>query len=298
MLHFHSIIIIFFILSTVVGENIVIQHDDTTESLKVTTPDGQKSYKHKSDRISSIHNLVKQAKYGEHWAYKALGDYYYHGAEGFERSVFKAIAFYNLSGMDIDKISENSFKDETVDYLKLTCKLISRIKQRDKKGVFCILDSLNEKGFYEADIIRVFYEETDSDTLAKITMNNILNPRIHVDMMMFTLLGCFLRNWFPELLREQNSIVTAATNKFPYLYDKIAVAFIRKGHEDMDSSTLNKKMAKAISFLESADNEAMLSMEGASMLYRYYQSELKAGRMVADTTDMKRLASVAGFMEP
>jgi len=119
--------------------------------------------------------------------------------------------------------------------------------------------------------------------------HNIKFPEVGTDKMMFTLLGCYSMTCFPDSLQGKDGILTSAAQKFPVLYDEIAVKFLREDHEDMDSVTVAKKIIKAISFLEKADEEAMLSREGASILYRYYQSELDAGRMTPDDEDLQRL---------
>lgn len=57
------------------------------------------------------------------------------------------------------------------------------------------------------------------------------------------------------------------------------------------------KKEKAMTFLENADKEAMLSHEGAAILYKHYMSEQEAGGMNLDEDEMERLATLAGLPE-
>lgn len=109
--------------------------------------------------------------------------------------------------------------------------------------------------------------------------------------------GCYYLNWFPDSFKEKSEIVAAAGNKLPYLYNEIAVKFFSDSHEDLDSATIVKKTAKAFSFLEYADIDAMLSRDGAEILYRHYKSEIEAGRMAFDKDNMERLAILARLPE-
>ena len=73
--------------------------------------------------------------------------------------------------------------------------------------------------------------------------------------------------------------------------------FFGEDHEDMDSVNIAQETLKAINFLENADKEAMLSIEGASILYNHYVLEVEAGRMNFDEEEMERLAILTTLPE-
>ncbi len=149
----------------------------------------------------------------------------------------------------------------------------------------------------EAEVIKDLICGTDVNGRIKLVERNILSPEVSTDKTMFTVFGCVAMNWFPDSFKEKEGLVTAIGEKLPYLYDKIAVDFFRKSHEDMDPDTIVRKSATAITFLEKADIEAMLSRKGAEILYRHYQSEIEAGRMAFEAENMNRLATLARLPE-
>lgn len=285
------------VLSASADKKMTIRNTDTGESFEVSVPDGMRIYEYNSNWLDSIPYLMERARYGEPWAYEALGDCYRYGKGGVERSIFKAIVFYEMSGKDTDDMMEKCIVEDPTDYLGLTYKLSYKIERKDNEGVLCVLDTLRKEGLHDAEVIKNFIDGTAEDSLAEIVENNIRSSEIGTDRMMFTLLGCFSTNWFPESLRKKDDVLTAAASKFPYFYDAVAVGFLRENHADMDSVTIAEKTAKAIGFLEKADKAAMLSRRGAELLYRHYISEYEAGRMDHDVEDMKRLATLAKLSE-
>jgi len=274
-----------------------IRNAETGESFEVSVPDGLKIYEYNSNWLDSIPYLLERARYGEPWAYEALGDCYRYGKGGVERSIFKTLVFYNLSDMDVDKKTEELVIENPKDIVSLIYKLMGHLDRKDNEAVLCTLDTLSQQGYFEAEVIRDFLKVIDNDNLVSIVDYNIKNPEVGTDKMIFTLLGCYSMNWFPDSFKKKEGVVTAIGEKIPYLYDKIAVDFFCKKHEDMDPDTITRKSATAITFLERADKEAMLSRKGAAILYNHYVSEVEAGRMDFDAEEMERLAILARLPE-
>lgn len=291
------LVLLLSVLSASADKKMTIRNSDTGESFEVSVPDGLKIYEYNSNWLDSIPYLVERARYGEPWAYKALGDCYRHGKGGAERSIFKALAFYEISGIDTDEMLRKLIVEKPTDYLSLTYKLVFKIERKDNEGLLCVLDTLKENGFHDADVIKNYIDGTAEDSLSEIVENNICCSEIGTDKMMFTLLGCFSTNWLPESLRKKDEVLTAVASKFPHFYDAVAVKFLRNNHEGMDSTTIAEKTAKAIGFLEKADKKAVLSRRGAELLYRHYLSEYKAGCMFPEVEEMKRLATLARLPE-
>lgn len=73
------IIVSFLFLSTIVAfadEKMAIRNSDTGESFEVMVPDGLRIYEYNSNWLDSIPYLIEHARWGEPWAYEALGDCY------------------------------------------------------------------------------------------------------------------------------------------------------------------------------------------------------------------------------
>ncbi len=295
--HFALILLLLSVFSAFADKKMTIRNAENGESFEVSVPDGLKIYEYNSNWLDSIPYLLERARYGEPWAYEALGDCYRYGKEGAERSIFKTLVFYTLSDMDVDKKTEELVAENPNDIISLIYKLMGHLERKDNESVLGPLDTLRQQGYVEAEVIRGFLKVTDKDNLASIVDYNIKNPEVGTDKMMFTLLGCYSINWFPDSLEDKNGILVYAADKLPYLYDATAVKFFREDHEDMDSVKIAEKTVKAIHFLEKADKEAMLSREGATILYNHYVSEAEAGRMGFDAEEMERLAILARLPE-
>lgn len=295
--NFPLFILLLSVLPALADKKITVSNTDTGESFEVTVPDGLKIYEYNPEWLDSIPYLLERARYGEPWAYEALGDCYRYGNSGVQQSIFKALVYYGLSGINLEEMATNISKDNPRDQLGLVYKLIDKYEAGDRKGMMCLLDTLNRGNYYEADILRRFINDFDTLTLAPVVERNIISPDVSTDQMMFTLAGCTLCDWFPESFSNEDDLIYAVTSKYPFIYDRTAVRFYNESHQDSDSLEIAEKMAKAITFLNNADKEAMLTREGAEILYNYYFSEREAGRMSPDEDDMERLAILAGIQE-
>ena len=269
----------------------------TGESFDVAVSDGLNIYEYNSNCLDSIPYLVERARYGESWAYKALGDCYRYGKGGVERSIFKSVMYYAMLRRDDEEMVRNLVKESPRDCMNLVFKLIDKIISNDKEGILSVIDILNEEGYYDADVIKVFIGKTSEDSLTKILEQNILSLDVGTDKMLFTLAGCELRNWFPDSFENKEEILKAASAKFPYLYEYLGMVLIREEPEDLNSVEFEEKQRKAIAFLAEADKEAYLSPEGAAILYTYYKTELEAGRKSIDIQEMERLSTLAKLPE-
>lgn len=285
------------VLSASADKKMTIRNSDTGESFEVSVPDGMRIYEYNSNWLDSIPYLLERARYGEPWAYEALGDCYRYGKGGVERSIFKAFFYYELADMDIERQAVESLEENPADQLGNTFRLIDMMEKGDKESVLCFLDTAYYDNQTDTYVIRDLIRETDLNARSQMVEHNIMSPDVSADKTMFTVFGCFAMNWFPETFKEKSGIVTAVGDKIPCLYDKIAVDFFSKSHEDMDPDTIARKTTTAITFLEKADKAAMLSREGAEILYRHYQSEYEAGCMKPDVENMERLAILARLPE-
>lgn len=274
-----------------------IRNSDTGESFEISVPDGMKIYEYNSNWLDSIPYLLERARYGEPWAYEALGDCYRYGKGGVDKSMFKTYFYYELAGIDVEQKVVEAIEQNPTDQFGNTVRLIDILENGDMDSSISFIDILCDDHSSDAKVIKDLVCETDTNTRTMLLERNIISPEVSTDKMMFTIFGSAAINWFPESFREKKEIVYAVGDKLPYLYDVIAISFFNKSHKDMDPDTIARKSATAITFLEKADVEAMLSRKGAEILYRHYQSEIEDGRIAFDAENMERLATLARLPE-
>jgi len=278
-------------------KKMTIRNSETGESFEVSVPDGMRIYEYNSNWLDSIPYLIERARYGEPWAYDALGDCYRYGKGGVEESILNAFVYYGLSGVNVDEMAMKAVKENPKEHLGLVYKLIDKVEAGDKDGILCLLDTLNLEHYTEADILRDIINGADTLSLTPVIERNLLSPEVSTDKMIFTLAACRYSNWVPASFSDKEGLISALSLKFPFLCDRMAMDFFGESHEDMVSVKIAEKTAKAIRFLEKADKDAMLSREGAAILYNYYVSEVEAGRMDFDAAEMERLAILARLPE-
>ena len=74
-------------MSVDADKKMTVRNADTGEPFEVSVPDGLKTYEYNSNWLDSVPYLVVRARYGEPWAYEALGDCYRYGKGGVEQSI-------------------------------------------------------------------------------------------------------------------------------------------------------------------------------------------------------------------
>jgi len=156
--HIAFIILLLSAVSAFADKKVTIRNAETRESLELSVPNGLEIYEYDSTRLDSVPYLVERARYGEPLAYKALGDYYRYGKGGVERSIFKTLAYYTLSGMDVDEKTEDLVEEHPKDIISLTYKLMWCLEHKDNETALCILDTLKLVGYNDADVIKDFSE--------------------------------------------------------------------------------------------------------------------------------------------
>ncbi len=286
------------VLSAFADKVMTVRNTDNGESFEVSVPDGLRIYEYNSNWLDSIPYLLERAGYGEPWAYEALGDCYHYGKGGAERSIIKALVYYWMSGMDIDEMAKKSVQENPRGHLSLFFRLIDRMENKDEEGLLCVLDILNEEGYHDADVLKSFIDDKPQKNISSLVEHSIMSPDINTDEMMFTL-RCY--GSFEALAsvsyENKEELFISACNKLPYIYDQVGMEILKKGANNMNLEEYENLRLKAISFLQEADKSAFLSRQGAAILYRYYKSEIEAGRMVTDETEMERLAALARLPE-
>ena len=77
--YFVSILFLLFVFLAYADKKMTVRNVDTGESFEVSVPDGLKIYEYNSNWLDTVPYLVARARYGEPWAYEALGDCYRFG---------------------------------------------------------------------------------------------------------------------------------------------------------------------------------------------------------------------------
>lgn len=286
-----SLLLLLATLPAFADKKVTIQNSDNDESFELTMPEGTRVYQYNSNWLDSIPYLIDHARYGEPWAYEALGDCYRYGKGGAQRSIFKAMGYYALAGRDINEETKQLAIESPSDPVGLTYRLMDRLEHKDSIAAQCILDSLDRVGFKDAEVVRCFINDTPKEELAAIVQQNLFDPQVGADKEILTLLGCYAINWYPDFLdKSAPTPKYSLAEKLPDVYNEMAITFFSEDHAEMDSVALRDDTLKAISWLEKADKEAMLSPEGAAILFRHYVAEMEAGRMTPDMENLERLA--------
>lgn len=295
--HLAFLALILSVLSALADKKMTILNSDTGHSFEATPPDRTGTLEHNSEWLDSVPYLLERARYGDSRAYEALGNCHRYGKGGVERSILKAVSFYELAGVDIEQMALEALKENPTDQFGNTFRLLDIMRNGDKESVLCFIDTLHQYNLYDTDNIRNIICDTDSNARIMMLERYIMDPKVSTDQMTLTLIECMAANWLPDSFRENDRIVTAICDKLPALYDAAAVIYFKGSREDLDSATIKKKNAKATTFLERADRAAVLSRKGAEYLYRYYLSEIEAGRRSHDVENMERLATIARLPE-
>ncbi len=292
------IILLLSFLSAFADKVMTVRNSDNGESFEVTVPDGFRIYKYNSNGLDSIPYLLERACYGEPWAYEALGDCYRYGKGGVERSIIKALVYYVMSGMDIEEMAKNSVKENPRDHLSLIYRLVDRWEDKDEEGMCSMIDMLDEEGYHDADVLKSFIGGTNPENIISLVEHSIMSPDISTDEMMFAVMkyGIF-EAWNSNSFENKEELFIAACNKFPYIYDQVGMEILKEDSDNMDLKDYEKMRLKAISYLIEADKSAFLSRQGAAILYRHYKSEIEAGHMATNETEMLRLATLARLPE-
>lgn len=275
--YYTFLVLLLSVFTVFADKKMTIRNSDTGESFEISVPDGMRIYEYNSNWLDSIPYLLERARYGEPWAYEALGDCYRYGKGGVDKSMFKTFFYYELAGMDVEQKAAEAIEQNPIDQFGNTVRLINILENGDMDSSISFIDTLCDDNSSDAKVIKDLVCETDTNTRILLLERNIMSPEVSTDKLMFAIFGSAAMNWFPESFREKKEIVYVVGDKLPYLYDAIAISFFNKSHEDMNPDIIARKRATAITFLEKADVEAMLSRKGAEILYRYYQSEIEVG---------------------
>lgn len=278
-------------------KKMTIINSDTGESFEVSVPDGMRIYEYNSNWLDSIPYLVEHARNGEPGAYEALGDCYRYGKGGVERSILKALTFYDLADIDIERLSMDLIATKPDDPIGLLYKLSDRMMNHDREGTQCLIDTLSEVGYHDAEIIRYVSAEDATEEVYDVVAAQILLNSVGADKMFFALAALHGGNISVDKFKDNEQLLWAIPEKFPYLYNLIGEKCYEKYKENPEDRSNLERYQRMIRCFECADKHGVLKRRNAETLYKLYLAEMQAGRMNIDVENMKRLATVARLPE-
>lgn len=285
------------VFSANADKTVAVRDADSGEAFEIGLPDGVRIYEYNSNWLDSIPYLTERARYGEPWAYEALGDCYRYGNGGAERCLFKAIDFYELADMDLEKSVADILGNNPKDLMGLVYKLCDKIFDKDLDGTNCLIDSLSAVGYHDAEIFRTFSAaDSAAQTYDIDSVRNLLYS-IGSDEMHFAIIGLANVNFNIEKLLEDEELLQIILDKMSFLYDFYGKKNYREYLESQDDQERTELAARAIRFFEGADKRAILRRDSAEILYNLYIVEIEAGRMEFDEETLMRLATLARLPE-
>lgn len=265
---------IFFILccalvllcSTSCEEHMDIEHCPISQDVNVPNP--------------KIEKFIQQARLGEIEAYDALAVCYCNG-DGVKQSVFNMMTMYALSCKKSGKNVKDIIKSLDENHLlRLLIDMLdhARVKDIPQKTVAKLRNvSPADAMIYDA----IYAFECKNDTLAS---QQLLKEAAAKGSDIACILQIFLYEELDNQELYEQSLHKYA-DRFPVLYVKLGELSMRDDSEG--------HWEQAVKYYTLADNNGMLTEEGALALSSVYRMLEKEGKMKCDPKEMVRLEALA-----
>ncbi len=300
-----TICLIAFSLSVFADKKMTLRNSDTGESFEVMVPDGLRIYEYNSNWLDSIPYLIEHARWGEPWAYEALGDCYRDGKGGVKMSIVKALGYYDLAGMDIDSIISGIAKIDHDNPFAVMPRFINYLEDRNYDKVLCALDTLNEYDYHSADILRSYiHRKTEKVALSEI-LEYITSKDTDADAAFFVAGGAPICLKLDSIKTDVSSFIPVLMNKIPFLYSQFGERKYKKtikadtpdGYaEDVTIQDIEDRK-KAVEYLLKADELGVLSKEGARLIIDYCTNDSTSDWVMMSEEDWMRIEQIADIRE-
>jgi|GEM_PF-3031790 len=300
-----TICLIAFSLSVFADKKMTLRNSDTGESFEVMVPDGLRIYEYNSNWLDSIPYLIEHARWGEPWAYEALGDCYRDGKGGIKMSIVKALGYYDLAGMDIDSIISGIAKIDHDNPFAVMPRFINYLEDRNYDKVLCALDTLNEYDYHSADILRSYiHRKTEKVALSEI-LEYITSKDTDADAAFFAAGGAPICLKLDSIKTDVSSFIPVLMNKIPFLYSQFGERKYKKtikadtpdGYaEDVTIQDIEDRK-KAVEYLLKADELGVLSKEGARLIIDYCTNDSTSNWVMMSEEDWMRIEQIADIRE-
>ncbi|MCM1141564.1 MAG: hypothetical protein NC453_23580 [Muribaculum sp.] len=183
------------------------------------------------------------------------------------------------------------------DPIGLLFKLSDKMMNHDWEGTLCLIDTLSDVGYHNAEIIRYVYAEDATEGVYDVVAAQILSDSVSADKMFLSLAALHDGNIIADRFKDNEQLLWAIPEKFPYLYNLIGEKCYETYKENPEDRSNLERSPRMIRCFESADKHGVLNRRDAETLYKLYLAEMQAGRMNIDIENMKRLATVARLSE-
>ena len=302
------IIVSFLFLSAIVAfaeEKMTICNSDTGESFEVMVPDGLRIYEYNSNWLDSIPYLIEHARWGEPWAYEALGDCYRDGKGGVKMSIVKALGYYDLAGMDIDAIISGIAEIDHDSPFAVMPRFINYLEDRNYDKVLCALDTLNEYDYHSADILRSYiHRKTEKVALSEI-LEYITSKDTDADAAFFAAGGASICLKLDTIKTDISSFIPVLLNKIPFLYSQFGERKYKKtikaetpdGYAEDATIQDVEDRKKAVEYLLKADELGVLSKEAARLIIDYCTNDSTSDWVMMSEEDWMRIEQIANIRE-
>lgn len=300
-----TICLIAFSLSVFADKKMTLRNSDTGESFEVMVPDGLRIYEYNSNWLDSIPYLIEHARWGEPWAYEALGDCYRDGKGGVKMSIVKPLGYYDLAGMDIDAIISEIAKIDRDNPFAVMPRFINYLEDRNYDKVLCALDTLNEYDYHSADILRTYiHRKTEKVALSEI-LEYITSKDTDADAAFFAAGGAPIYLKLDSIKTDVSSFIHVLMNKIPFLYSQFGERKYKKtikadtpdGYaEDVTIQDIEDRK-KAVEYLLKADELGVLSKEGTRLIIDYCTNDSTSNWVMMSEEDWMRIEQIADIRE-
>lgn len=201
-------------------KRMTIRCEETGESFEVTVQDGLRIYEYNGNWLDSIPYLTEHARWGEPWAYEALGDCYRDGSGGVKMSIVNALGYYDLAGKDIDAIISGITEIDHDSPFAIMPRFFNYLEDRNYDKVLCALDTLNEFDYHSADILRSYiHRKTEKVALSEI-LEYITSTGTDADAAFFAAGGASICLKLDTIKTDISSFIPVLLNKIPFLYSQ------------------------------------------------------------------------------
>lgn len=297
-----TICVMVFSLPVFADRKMTIRNSDTGESFEVTMPDGLRIYEYNSNWLDSVPYLMEHTRYGEPWAFEALGDCYRFGKGGVTRSFINAITAYDFAGKNIGEFIDTVRQNKEDDPISVFARMVDYVENRDYDRIVCAIDTLNESGYHSADILREYISRKNDGIKKSEVLEFLAKPETDADACLFAAAGYTMCELKDTAEIDVSWIKPLILDKIPFLYSEIGVrkyedtikADNTVGYaEDATERDVNDRR-KAVEFLLMADEHALLSKKAASWLYHYCSQDPSSDWVTLSEEDLHRIGIIAG----
>lgn len=246
-------------------KKMTLSNIDTGESFEVSVPDGLKIsiQEYNSNWLDSIPYLIEHARWGELWAYEALGDCYRDGKGGVEKSMFNAIMCYEEAGKSATEIAEAAYECDPTDEFGLLNHLMNGLDKKrisEEDAIRLINGVITPKAgwmVFLADILRQEHDAREEYIKSRLT------PDSNSDEFLvgFACLAMddshIFDKTFINVSDDYMRRIRLFGEKLPPIYDVIANKMWRKYDESIEDK--EKYLSAALDCMFHADKMGFLS---------------------------------------